>query len=260
MSNPKRKSPQHGQNNERGQGTGQGRTYWLYGLHAVRAALANKRRTVRRAVATSGALERLAAGFEARRIEPKLVSAHEVGALVGADAVHQGVAIEVQMLPEISLEDVAGENLNKPLILLDQVTDPHNVGAILRTAAAFGAGAVISPRDHAPQETAVMAKASSGGIEIVPLVSVTNLAQCMETLKKHGYWCVGLEGEAKQTIAQAKLSRKTALVMGTEGKGLRRLTAERCDLLVKLPISADMESLNVSNAAAIALYVVSQST
>ncbi len=258
MSNPKRKPSHSGQNNSGGQGGSHGKTYWLYGLHAVSAALANTRRNVRRAVATSGALERLAAGFEARRIQPKLVSAHEVGAMVGADAVHQGVALEVQMLPDVSLEGLALGDSSKSLILLDQVTDPHNVGAILRSAAAFGAGAVICPRDHAPQETAVMAKASSGGIEIVPLVTVTNLAQCMETLKKHGYWCVGLEGGAKQTIAQAKLSRKTALVMGTEGKGLRRLTAERCDLLVKLPISADMESLNVSNAAAIALYVVSQ--
>jgi 23S rRNA (guanosine2251-2'-O)-methyltransferase len=261
MSNPKRKQHQSGSKSGPKPQGGQGKSYWLYGLHAVKAALTNKRRVIRRAVATSGALERLAAGFEERNIQPKLVSAHEVGALVGADAVHQGVALEVQMLPDVALEDVlASLKEAKPLILLDQVTDPHNVGAILRSAAAFGAGAVISPRDHAPQETAVMAKASSGGIEIVPLVTVTNLAQCMETLKKHDYWCVGLEGEAKQTITQAKLSRKTALVMGTEGKGLRRLTAERCDLLVKLPISPQMESLNVSNAAAIALYVVSLAT
>lgn len=258
MSNPKRNFPKNGQKPQGGQSAGHGRTYWLYGLHAVRAALGNRRRTVRSAVATANALERLAAEFEARRINPRIISAMEVGNLVGSDAVHQGVALEVQMLPDLSLEDVLAQSADKPLILLDQVTDPHNVGAMLRSAAAFGAGAVISPRDHAPQETAVMAKASSGGIEIVPLVTVTNLAQCMETLKKHGYWCVGLDGEAKQTIGQAKLSRKTALVMGTEGKGLRRLTAERCDLLVKLPISPEMESLNVSNAAAIALYVITQ--
>jgi 23S rRNA (guanosine2251-2'-O)-methyltransferase len=261
MSNPKRYNPKSIKHPPARQATAPGRTYWLYGLHAVKAALSNKRRHIRRAVATSGALERLAAEFEARKITPDLMSAHEVGSLLAADAVHQGVALEVQMLPEIALEEyLASAKSIKPLILLDQVTDPHNVGAILRSAAAFGVGAVITPRDHAPQETAVMAKASSGGIELVPLVTVTNLSQCMETLKKQGYWCVGLEGEAKQTMAQAKLSRKTALILGTEGKGLRRLTAERCDLLVKLPISAEMESLNVSNAAAIALYIISQAS
>lgn len=265
MSNPKRYNPKSHKPNPAKQGVskqaqpqGQGRNYWLYGLHAVKAALINKRRKILRAVATSGALERLAGEFEARGITPDLMSAHEVGNKVASDAVHQGVALEVQPLTELSLEEyLAAAKEPKPLILLDQVTDPHNVGAILRSAAAFGVGAVITPRDHAPQESAVIAKASSGGIELVPLVAVTNLSQCMETLKKHGFWCVGLEGEAKLTIGEAKLSRKTALILGTEGKGLRRLTAERADILVKLPISADMESLNVSNAAAIALYVIS---
>lgn len=270
MSNPKRYNPKsrqgqskparpHGQPHGPSQGQSQGRAYWLYGLHAARAALRNKRRKIRRAVATSGAFERLAAEFEARGITPSLMSAHEVGNLLATDAVHQGVALEVQSLEEVGLEEcLKGLKEDKPLILLDQVTDPHNVGAILRSAAAFGVGAVISPRDHAPQESAVMAKSSSGGIELVPLVTVTNLAQTIEMLKKQGYWCAGLEGEAKLTIAQAKLSHKTALVLGTEGKGLRRLTAERCDVLVKLPIDAQMESLNVSNAAAIALYVIAQ--
>jgi 23S rRNA (guanosine2251-2'-O)-methyltransferase len=132
------------------------------------------------------------------------------------------------------------------------------VGAILRSCAAFGAGAVILPRDHTPQESAVLAKASSGGIEIVPLIHVTNLAQCMEALKKSGYWCAGLDGGARQTLAEAKLGAATALVLGAEGAGLRRLTAERCDLLVRLPIAPAMESLNVSNAAAVALYALAQ--
>lgn len=259
MSNPKRHTPKPFKQNHAKPQSSDGRSYWLYGLHAVTAALANPRRKIHRAVATSNALERLAAGFEARKLAPTLMSAHEVGALLPADAVHQGVALEVQMLQPLSLEEyLLKADMNKPLILLDQLTDPHNVGAILRSAAAFNVGAVITPRDHAPQESAVMAKASSGGIELVPLITVTNLAQSMEELKKHGYWCAGLEGEAKLTISEAKLSRKTALVLGTEGKGLRRLTADRCDLLVKLPISSAMESLNVSNAAAIALYVISQ--
>ena len=236
---------------------GQGRTYWLYGTHPVEAALANVRRKIVRVVATAPAAERFASQFSKRSLKPKIISPQELQSLLGQDALHQGVALEVAPLQSPGLEECIAAG--KPLILLDQVTDPHNVGAILRSAAAFGFGAVISPKDHAPQESAVMAKASSGGIEIVPLVMVTNLSHCMDTLKKHNYWCVGLDGEAKQMIKDAKLSRNTALVMGAEGRGMRRLTAERCDLLVKLPIAAEMESLNVSNAAAIAMYVVAQS-
>jgi len=234
-------------------------SYWLYGNHAVRAALLNPRREIRRLIATMPAAEKLQKEFQARNIIAENMSPHEISRLLPSDAVHQGVAIEVKPLQEISLEEYLAKNKeHKPLLLLDQVTDPHNVGAIIRSAAAFSAGAVIVTKDHAPQESAILAKASSGGIEIVPIITVTNLAQSMELLKKHGFWCVGLEGEAKQTIAQAKLDNKTALVLGAEGKGLRRLTGERCDLTVKLPISPDMESLNVSNAAAIALYDISR--
>lgn len=235
---------------------GQERAYWLYGNHPVQAALGNERRRIIRAVVTQGGLEKHAGAFKQRGITPKVISPQELSKLLPPEALHQGVAVEVAPLPSLSLEDCLDSG--KPLLLLDQVTDPHNVGAMLRSAAAFGVAAVISPRDHAPQESAVMAKASSGAIELVPLIMVTNLSQAMETLKKHGYWCVGMDGEAKQEIGKAKLSKKTALVMGAEGKGLRRLTGERCDLLVKLPISEQMESLNVSNAAAIALYIISQ--
>ncbi len=248
MSNPKRKTSVS---------EGKTRAYWLYGFHAVRAALLNPNRQIRRMVAIKPAAEKLAEESKKRGISANVLSPQDIGRLVPPDAVHQGVAIEVMPLPEQSLEEyLAQTKEHKPLILLDQVTDPHNVGAILRSAAAFDAGAVIVTRDHAPQESAILAKASSGGIEIVPLLPVTNLTQCMETLKKHGYWCIGLDGEAKQTIAEAKLSAKTALVLGAEGRGLRRLTGERCDLLVRLPISPAMESLNVSNAAAVALYAL----
>lgn len=256
MSNPKR-GPRPSVSRAGASAGPSGRTYWLYGLHAARAALANPRRRLHRLVITAAALEKLADGLEGRGIKPQIVSAQEISHLLKEDAVHQGVAMEVAMLPELSLDEyIRREGVEKPLILLDQVTDPHNIGAILRSAAAFGAGAVVLPKDHAPQESAVLAKASSGGIELVPMITVTNLAQTMEALKKHGYWCVGLDGEAKQTIGEAKLSRQTALVLGAEGRGLRRLTAERADLLVRLPIEAQMESLNVSNAAAIALYVI----
>lgn len=231
--------------------------YWLYGIHAVRAALENRKRDIRSVVATSQTAEKLASELEARRLKPQLKSAGEISSMLPKDSVHQGIAAEVKPLESIFLEEYLKEQgEQKPLLLLDQVTDPHNVGAIIRSAAAFDVGAIIVTKDHAPQESAALAKASSGGIEIVPIITVTNLAQTMETLKKQNYWCVGLDGEAKQTLASAKLGAKTALVLGAEGAGLRRLTAERCDLLVRLPISPKMESLNVSNAAAIALYAL----
>jgi 23S rRNA (guanosine2251-2'-O)-methyltransferase len=250
MSNPKRRG---------GPAAPRAHSYWLYGIHAVRAALANPAREVRRLVATREALVRLGEDWQERKLGAEMLAPEQIARLLPEGAAHQGAAAEVIPLPERLLETfLAQAQDRRPLVLLDQVTDPHNVGAILRTSAAFGAGAVIVPRDHAPGETAALAKASSGGIEIVPMIAVVNLAQCMETLKKAGYWCAGLDAEAKQTLAEARLDHKTALVLGAEGSGLRRLTAERCDLLVRLPISPAMESLNVSNAAAIALYAITQ--
>jgi 23S rRNA (guanosine2251-2'-O)-methyltransferase len=272
MSNPNRKafpgksSAAKGHGNKNGPvrgaegknpGSGHGGAYWLYGLHPVRAALGNPRRKVLRIALTQPASEKLASSLHGRQLRIDIVSPQEIERLLPPGAVHQGAAMEVLPLAELSLEHYLARTAEKRLLLiLDQVTDPHNVGAILRSAAAFEAGAVIVPRDHAPQESAVLAKASSGGIEIVPFITVTNLASCMETLKKNGYWCIGLTGEAKKTIAEAKLGQSTALVLGAEGSGLRRLTQERCDMLVRLPISPMMESLNVSNAAAIALYAL----
>ncbi len=234
-------------------------SYWLYGLHTVKSALLNKKRQIRRVIATQPALEKIAGECRRRGLAPETISMQDISHALPPNAVHQGVAAEVMPLPGLSLEQYLAQNpVHKPLLLLDQVTDPHNVGAIIRSAAAFGAGAVVVTKDNAPQESAVLAKASSGGIEIVPLIMVTNLSQSMEMLKKSGYWCVGLDGEARQTLAETKPDNKTALVLGAEGSGLRRLTAERCDLLVRLPISPDMESLNVSNAAAVALYALTQ--
>lgn len=236
---------------------GKVRSYWLYGLHAVRAVLLNNKREIRRMIATKPAMDKLASECRMRTVFPELMQPQEISRILPNEAVHQGVAIEVKPLPEISIDEyLAQMQEHKPLVLLDQVTDPHNVGAILRSAAAFGAGAVIVTKDHAPQESAILAKASSGGIEVIPLITVTNLSQAMETVKKYGFWCVGLEGEAKQAISSVKLDKKTALVLGAEGSGMRRLTAERCDLRVRLPISPAMESLNVSNAAAVALYAL----
>jgi 23S rRNA (guanosine2251-2'-O)-methyltransferase len=234
-------------------------SYWLYGFHAVRAALLNNSREITRMIATKPATEKLASECYKRGILPETMSPQEISRVLPRDAVHQGVALEVKPLASLALEDyLAKAGAKETVLMLDQVTDPHNVGAILRSAAAFGAGAVILTKDNAPQESAVLAKASSGGIEIVPMVIVTNLVQTMELLKKSGFWCIGLDGEAKDTLASVRLSDKTALILGAEGMGMRRLTSDRCDLLVRLPISSAMESLNVSNAAAVALYALAQ--
>lgn len=235
---------------------GKSGTYWLYGVHAVSAALHNPRRQIRRFLVSRNQLEKLPGELlKAAKRQPEIMDAQALSKLLPEDAVHQGIAVEVAPLQSLSIEEyLLAHPTKKPLLLLDQVTDPHNVGAILRSAAAFDAGAVILTKDHAPPESAVIAKSASGALEIVPMIHVTNLVQCMETLKKHGYWCTGLDGEAKETIAQAKLGNDAALVLGAEGKGLRRLTLEHCDRVVKLPIHSQMESLNVSNAAAVALY------
>lgn len=224
---------------------------WLYGPHAVEAALANPARKLRRLLLTA----EMAKAHPGRQGE--VVERAELDRHLPPGAVHQGIAALVEPLPEIDLDDIARQGQMRDsavVVLLDQVTDPHNVGAILRSAAAFGALAVIAPDRHAPDETGALAKSASGALERMPLVRVTNLVRALETLKGHGFWVAGLAGEATATLAGAKLSGRVALVLGAEGDGLRRLTREHCDLLVRLPMTGDMESLNVSNAAAVALY------
>ncbi|NBX03317.1 MAG: 23S rRNA (guanosine(2251)-2'-O)-methyltransferase RlmB [Alphaproteobacteria bacterium] len=211
-------------------------------------------RKIKRVLVTKNAREEIGEKVFAGLKNVVTTEGQKLESMLPPNSVHQGIVVEAEPLSQPSLSDWLAEGLNKPVLLLDQVTDPHNVGAILRSAAAFDAGCVILTDRNAPTESGVMAKSASGALEIVPLITVTNLVQAMETVKKAGYWTAGLDGEAKQNIADAKLDAKTALICGAEGKGLRRLTAEHCDFLVKLPMSGKMESLNVSNAAAIALY------
>lgn len=232
-----------------------GKQYWMYGLHACMAALDNPNREVLRIMASQAIAERLELIDDRPNVE--IADVDTLVQLLPLEAVHQGIAVLVRPLEDVGLEEVMEEE--KPIILLDQVTDPHNVGAILRSAAAFDAAAVVVTKHHAPKENAVMAKTASGAMDIVPLVSVTNLVAAIEDLKKAGFWVWGMDGSAKQNLREAKPDSKTALVMGAEGAGMRRLTVEHCDLVVKLPIHAQMESLNVSNAAAIALYEIAQS-
>lgn len=224
--------------------------FWLYGQHAVEAALQNPIRKKIKIKSVKPLLDSFT-----QHIPTQIVSRAEIEALCPEGAVHQGIALQVAPLPLKNIEEILSENKKQDvLLILDQVTDPHNIGAILRSAAAFDASAVIIADSHAPQETSTLVKSSCGGIEIVPLIRVPNLARAMELIKKNGYWILGLDGKAKGTITQGKLPEKTAFVLGSEGSGLRRLTEENCDTLIKLPISPKMESLNVSNAAAIALY------
>ena len=225
---------------------------WLYGHHAVVAALQNpNREKIQLKMTKESVLPDKIIG----KTNAGIVSRQEIDSLTGQNAVHQGLALQVKPLPQKTLDEVLQKIPDKAVILiLDQVTDPHNIGAILRSAAAFDAVAVVIPDAGAPEESAVLAKSACGALEIVPLVRVTNLARAMQQLKDEGFWCLGLDGYAKEYISDKKLPARTAFVLGSEGDGMRRLTAEKCDYTIKLPMSDRMESLNVSNAAAVALY------
>ena len=239
------------------------RPVYLYGLHAVAAALLNPERECRRLIVTPAGLEALestlyrarAAGLT--RPQPNTVGRPELEKLLPQGSVHQGAALEVAALEEVDLEDLLRlpeDERPGAVVVLDQVTDPHNVGAILRSAAAFGAGAVIVTERHAPEATGTLAKSASGAVDVIPLIRVTNLARTLSDLQKAGYWCVGLDESGKRTLPELDLSGRVAIVLGAEGPGLRRLSAERCDELARLPTSGRIGTLNVSNAAAVALY------
>ena len=228
----------------------------LYGHHAVQAALANPNRQNSHLLATSHALKSLEKSGISLSIPYDIGTSEEIGASLPQGAVHQGLALKTAPLPEPHLADACE---NAPLVvILDQVTDPHNVGAILRSCAVFGAKAVIMTERHSPPQSGVLAKSASGALEHVALVRVTNLARAMEELKKMGFQLIGLDGEAETDLPDIDASPPVVLVMGAEGAGLRRLTRENCDWLAKLPAKGPLASLNVSNAAAVALYEVSK--
>lgn len=222
----------------------------MYGTHACQAAMENSERDIKKIIVTRAANAHFQ--LQTTRHPWEEVEPERLHRLLPEGAVHQGIACEV--LPLDCGHWMPNASENKLIIMLDQVTDPHNVGAMLRTAAAFGVSAVLVPKDHAPPETAAMAKAACGALDLVPMVRVTNLAHTMKELKADGYWIAGLDGEARDLVSKLKEYKPLCVVMGAEGKGLRRLTAEGCDVLVSIPIQPLMESLNVSNAAAIALY------
>jgi 23S rRNA (guanosine2251-2'-O)-methyltransferase len=233
-------------------------SYWLYGVHAVEAALRNPARTAIRLLATEQAAARLR--LPSDMAGPEIMARAQIAEQLPAAAVHQGIALLTAPLPEIGLDEVMDlrPQGQRWVVLLDQVNDPQNVGAVLRSAAAFEARAVILTRRHAPPESAALAKAASGALESVPLVRVANLARTLEALAARGFWRVGLDAGAKVALSDIDLSGDLALVLGAEGAGLRRLTAERCDQLARLEMAGAMASLNVSAAAAIALHLAYQ--
>jgi 23S rRNA (guanosine2251-2'-O)-methyltransferase len=237
----------------RGSGRGNKGAVRLWGRHAVEAALKNPEREHRKLWATREGLASLD-GELPKDFPLEFAQGADLGRLVARDAPHQGLVLECEPLPDAWLEDVLSGDPARPLIVLDQVTDPHNVGAIMRSAAAFNACAVVTQDRHAPPESGTLAKSASGALEVVPWVRVVNLARALEQVAEAGYWRIGLAGEATATLASALPTGPVALVLGAEGEGLRRNIAEHCDALARLPIAEAMESLNVSNAAAIALY------
>jgi 23S rRNA (guanosine2251-2'-O)-methyltransferase len=222
----------------------------IYGFHSVEAALKAPRRELIRLYATAAAAERLQPEIAARKVEVRIMSLEGIAARAPREAVHQGVLLEARPLAPIDISDLPEKGL---VIVLDQVTDPHNVGAILRTAAAFAVDALVTTERHSPELSGALAKSASGGLEHVPICSVVNLARALDEMGDLGYLRVGLDSEGPVPLGRVTLSRPLALVLGAEGKGLRRLTRERCDVLARLDLPGAIKSLNVSNACAIAL-------
>jgi 23S rRNA (guanosine2251-2'-O)-methyltransferase len=224
----------------------------LYGWHSVTAALANPQRKLRKLLTTDNAARRLAEEGIAPHPAPEIVRPDAIAARLPADAVHQGLYAEADPLPSPMIEELAPDGV---VLVLDQVTDPHNVGAIFRSAAAFAATAIVTTARHSPEATGVLAKAATGALEHVPLVTVQNLARALAELKGRGFLVVGLDASGEQELSRLALRAPLALVLGAEGRGLRQLTRETCDHVARLDLPGAIKSLNVSNAAALALYI-----
>jgi 23S rRNA (guanosine2251-2'-O)-methyltransferase len=224
----------------------------LYGWHTVKAALENPARKVRKLLATDNAARRLSEEGVKLEQAPEIVRPGQIAERLLPDAVHQGLYLEADALPLLAIETIPSTGI---VLVLDQITDPHNVGAIFRSAAAFAATAIVTTQRHSPESSGALAKAASGAIEHVPLFAVQNLSRALQALKQNGFLTVGLDSEAHDTLEDVPLSAPLALVLGAEGKGLRQLTKETCDHLARLDLPGSIKSLNVSNAAALSLHV-----
>ncbi|MDA9464194.1 23S rRNA (guanosine(2251)-2'-O)-methyltransferase RlmB [Bradyrhizobium sp. CCBAU 53415] len=224
----------------------------LYGWHTVTMALANPRRRIRKLTLTENAARRLAEENIETRVAPEIVRPQEIDRLLSPDAVHQGLLAEADPLPSLDIDTLTQEGI---VLVLDQITDPHNVGAILRSAAAFAVKAIVTTARHSPEATGVLAKAASGALELVPMITVQNLARALTALNERGFQTVGLDSEGSEEISDVALREPLALVLGAEGKGLRQLTRETCSVVARLDMPGEIKSLNVSNAAVLALYI-----
>jgi 23S rRNA (guanosine2251-2'-O)-methyltransferase len=224
----------------------------LYGWHTVTAALANPRRNIRSLFVTENAMRRLTEENIALKVTPEIVRPSVIDQRLGPDAVHQGLLAEADALPDLDISDLPQDGI---VLVLDQITDPHNVGAILRSAAAFAAKAVVTTARHSPEATGVLAKSASGALELVPIISVQNLARALGEMNDIGFLTVGLDSEGATNLSAVELRAPLALVLGAEGKGLRQLTRETCGVVARMDMPGDIKSLNVSNATALALYI-----
>lgn len=224
----------------------------LYGWHPVTLALANPNRRIRKLFATENAAHRLTEESIPTKVTPEIVRPDVIARRLSADAVHQGLLAEVEPLDAPDIDTLEPDGI---ILVLDQITDPHNVGAILRSAAAFGVKAIVTTARHSPEVTGVLAKAASGALEYVPFVTVQNLARALTALNERGFMTVGLDSEGANNLATVKMRNPLALVLGAEGKGLRQLTRETCEVVARLDMPGEIKSLNVSNAAALALYI-----
>jgi 23S rRNA (guanosine2251-2'-O)-methyltransferase len=229
----------------------------LWGIHAVEAALRNPARIIRHLKVTENARHRLADAIVARKLEPEVVNPREFDRDPGVNVVHQGVLLETEPLADVDPRDFAADaKPNDLVIFLDQVTDPHNVGAILRSAAAFGARGLVMTARNSPPLDGTLAKAASGGLELVPVAVVPNLARALEQLAEIGYFRFGLDGQGESLLEEQKITGPTVLVLGAEDTGMRRLTRENCDMVCRIATAGGLASLNVSNAAAVAMHTV----
>jgi 23S rRNA (guanosine2251-2'-O)-methyltransferase len=224
----------------------------LYGWHTVAAALANPQRGIRKLFLTENAARRLADENIDTRVTPEIVRPGLIDQRLGPDAVHQGLLAEADPLPSPDIDTLPQEGI---VLVLDQITDPHNVGAIMRSAAAFGVKAIVTTARHSPEATGVLAKSASGALELVPLVMVQNLHRALTELNDQGFMTVGLDSEGSENLGAVALRQPLALVLGAEGKGLRQLTRDTCSAVARLDMPGEIKSLNVSNAAVLALYI-----
>jgi 23S rRNA (guanosine2251-2'-O)-methyltransferase len=228
----------------------------LYGWHPVAEALRNGNRTIRRLLATENSARRLSEELgQPLQVEPEIVRPDEINRLLEPDAVHQGLYLEADPLPSPTIDTLSGERV---VLALDQITDPHNVGAIVRTAAAFGVEAIITTARHSPAATGVLAKSASGGLEHVPFMIVRNLGDTLVALGERGFQRIGLDSSGDANLDELQLRQPVVLVLGSEGKGLRQRTRDCCDVIGRLDMPGAIKSLNVSNAAAISLYAVTR--